>query len=95
MDDCWAAKDRVNGRMTHHQVRFKDGIASLASKIHAMGLKFGIYSDAGSQTCAQTMPGSLGHEDIDAETFANWGVDCNVVVIELADFPADFNRSEI
>ena len=86
MDDCWAAQDRVNGKLTHHSVRFKDGIASLANKVHAMGLKFGIYSDAGTHTCARTMPGSLGHEDVDAETFASWGVDCKINIIGPADY---------
>jgi alpha-galactosidase len=40
-----------------------------------VGLKFGIYTSAGVETCARTMPGSLGHEDLDAQTFAEWGVD--------------------
>ena len=38
------------------------------------GLKFGFYSDAGTETC-QGRPGSLGYEDIDARTYANWTVD--------------------
>lgn len=40
-----------------------------------MGLKLGIYSDAGTETCAG-YPGSLGHEEIDAKTFSEWNVDC-------------------
>lgn len=40
-----------------------------------MGLKMGIYSDAGTKTCAG-YPGSLYYEDVDAATFAGWGVDC-------------------
>jgi len=40
-----------------------------------MGLKLGIYSDAGELTCQRTMPGSLGFEDIDAKTWADWGID--------------------
>ncbi|GJN36457.1 hypothetical protein PR202_gb25362 [Eleusine coracana subsp. coracana] len=28
-----------------------------------------------TQTCSNRMPGSLGHEDTDAKTFASWGVD--------------------
>jgi alpha-galactosidase len=48
-----------------------------------LGLKFGIYSDAGTETCAG-YPGSIGNEDLDAETFSDWGLDylkydnCNV-----------------
>ncbi|OMP06146.1 Glycosyl hydrolase, family 13, all-beta [Corchorus olitorius] len=50
-------------------------IKALADYVHSKGLKLGIYSDAGTQTCSQTMPGSLGHEEQDAKTFASWGVD--------------------
>ena len=42
--------------------------------IHSKGLKFGIYSSAGSKTC-QGLPGGLGHEVIDANDYASWGVD--------------------
>jgi alpha-galactosidase len=38
------------------------------------GLKFGIYTDCGTQTCAGK-PGSLGHEYQDALQYARWGVD--------------------
>jgi alpha-galactosidase len=40
-----------------------------------MGLKIGIYSSAGNYTCAG-YPASLGYEDLDAETFSEWGMDC-------------------
>ena len=42
--------------------------------IHSLGLKFGVYSDAGSKTCAGR-PGGLGHEYQDAIQYAAWGVD--------------------
>ncbi|GFZ15810.1 alpha-galactosidase 2 [Actinidia rufa] len=48
---------------------------ALADYVHSKGLKIGIYSDAGTLTCAKTMPGSLGHEEQDANTFASWGID--------------------
>ena len=38
------------------------------------GLKVGIYSDAGTKTCAG-YPASLGFEATDAQTFASWGID--------------------
>ena len=47
---------------------------SFGDYVHSKGLKFGIYSSAGTKTCAG-MPGSLGFETIDAQTFADWGVD--------------------
>ncbi|MGW1976218.1 NPCBM/NEW2 domain-containing protein [Streptomyces sp. NPDC001889] len=77
VDDCWAAekRDPLTGRLTHHPTRFPGGIKALADYVHSKGLKFGIYTSAGTLTCAKTMPGSLDHEEIDARTFADWGVD--------------------
>jgi alpha-galactosidase len=77
IDDCWAAPERdpATGRLTSHPVKFPHGIAWLADYVHQRGLKLGIYTSAGTQTCAKTMPGALDHEDIDAQTFADWGVD--------------------
>jgi len=49
-------------------------MAAVADDIHALGLKFGMYSDAGRYTCGG-YEGSLGHEEVDAQTFASWGVD--------------------
>ncbi|MFI1395523.1 NPCBM/NEW2 domain-containing protein [Streptomyces sp. NPDC020681] len=77
VDDCWAAekRDPVTGRLTHHPTRFPSGIKALADYVHSKGLKFGIYTSAGTLTCAKTMPGALDHEETDAQTFADWGVD--------------------
>jgi alpha-galactosidase len=47
---------------------------SLADYVHLRGLKFGLYTDAGRKTC-QGRPGTYGHEQQDARTFAAWGVD--------------------
>lgn len=41
-----------------------------------MGLKLGIYSSAGTVTCEE-YPASLGYEEIDATTWAAWGIDCS------------------
>ena len=54
--------------------RFPSGMKSLADYVHSKGLKFGIYSDRGSKTC-QGLPATLGNETLDAQTFADWGVD--------------------
>jgi alpha-galactosidase len=77
IDDCWAELDRdpQTGRMVPHHLRFPSGIKAIADYVHARGLKLGIYTSAGTLTCARTMPGGLGHEDVDAQTFADWGVD--------------------
>ncbi|KAG6741166.1 hypothetical protein POTOM_056655 [Populus tomentosa] len=76
LDDCWAELNRDSeGNLVPKASTFPSGIKALADYIHGKGLKLGIYSDAGSQTCSGTMPGSLGHEEQDAKTFASWGVD--------------------
>lgn len=53
---------------------FPSGIGALADFIHSHGLKIGLYADAGAMTCSG-LPGSLGYEEIDAQTFAEWGLD--------------------
>ncbi|XP_009397580.2 alpha-galactosidase-like [Musa acuminata AAA Group] len=76
IDDCWGENYRDSqGNLVAKQSTFPSGINSLADYVHGNGLKLGIYSDAGTQTCSKTMPGSLGYEDQDAQTFASWGVD--------------------
>jgi alpha-galactosidase len=74
IDDCWHGARDANGFITADPERFPSGIKALADHVHARGLKFGIYSDAGRLTCGGR-PGSQGHEYQDALTYARWGVD--------------------
>ncbi|XP_065868757.1 alpha-galactosidase 1-like [Euphorbia lathyris] len=76
IDDCWAeiVRDR-KGNLVPKKSTFPSGIKALADYVHSKGLKLGIYSDAGYFTCSKLMPGSLGHEEQDAKTFASWGID--------------------
>ena len=75
LDDCWMSPNRTSdGNYVGDPMRFPSGMASLGEYLHSMGFKFGIYTSAGTMTCAR-FPGSLGHEDVDAHTFAEWGVD--------------------
>lgn len=75
IDDFWEADERdAEGRLQAHPERFPGGIAALADYVHARGLKFGIYSCAGTHTCGGRLA-SYGREEIDAQTFADWGVD--------------------
>lgn len=75
IDDCWMAPHRgSDGRLVADPVRFPSGIKAIADYVHGKGLKLGIYAGAGTATC-QNLPGSLDHEQIDAATFAEWGVD--------------------
>lgn len=70
------------GRLQGHALRFRSGLPALAAEVRSLGLKFGIYSVPGTLTCAQQYNdyvadglGSLGYESIDAEAFAEWGVE--------------------
>ena len=74
IDDCWQVSRDSLGFIVADPERFPSGIKALADYIHSKGLKFGIYSCAGSKTCAGR-PGSRGHEFQDALQYAKWGVD--------------------
>src|SRR5215470_17836601 len=74
IDDCWQVSRDADGNIVPDPKTFPDGIKPVADYVHSLGLKFGIYSDAGWQTCAGR-PGGLGHEYQDAIRYAAWGVD--------------------
>jgi alpha-galactosidase len=74
IDDCWQVSRDPNGNIVPDPQRFPGGIKALADYVHSKGLKFGIYSDAGTKTCAGR-PGSWGYEFQDARQYAAWGVD--------------------
>jgi alpha-galactosidase len=74
IDDCWQVSRDENGEIVADKDRFPHGIKYLADYIHSKGLKFGIYSCAGSLTCAGR-PAGRGHEYQDALTYSRWGVD--------------------
>ncbi len=77
IDDCWALPNRdASGNLVPDPVRFPHGIKAVADYVHSKGLKFGLYSSAGTKTCdVQGFPGGLGHEQQDANLWASWGVD--------------------
>ncbi len=74
IDDFWHGGRDEHGNLFPDPVKFPSGMLALADYVHARGLKFGIYSDAGSKTCGG-QPGGMGHETQDAETFASWQID--------------------
>jgi alpha-galactosidase len=93
IDDCWMAAQRTTtGQLTWNTTKFPDGIPAVIAKLHAMGLKAGLYEDAGLRTCA-LLPGDLGHYGTDAATFASWGVD--YVKIDMCQFPKGTTFSRI
>lgn len=74
IDDCWHGDRDSLGFIHPDAKRFPSGMKALADYVHSKGLKLGIYSDAGSQTCGGR-PGSRGYEFQDAQTYAKWGID--------------------
>ena len=75
IDDCWQANERdENGRLQCDKVNFPSGIRALTDYVNSRGIKLGIYSSNGTLTC-EDYPASLRHERVDAETFAEWGVE--------------------
>jgi len=93
IDDCWMQKDRdAHGDLQVDPRHFPDGIEPVARAVHALGLKFGIYEDAGYATCGgfagsgEPKGGGPDHFLQDARLFASWGVDylkldgCNLYV---------------
>ncbi|UPM44192.1 NEW3 domain-containing protein [Halocatena salina] len=75
IDDCWMTEERdEDGNLQPDPEKFPNGIDAVADYVHDRGLKLGIYESAGTTTCGG-YPGSLGHEERDAQAFADWGVD--------------------
>jgi len=75
IDDCWQIdRDPMTKEIIPDPKTFPSGMKNLSDYVHSLGLKFGIYSDAGFLTCG-LRPGSLHYEEIDAQTYADWGVD--------------------
>jgi alpha-galactosidase len=72
IDDTWQGQRDSQGNITANR-KFPD-MKALADYVHSKGLKIGIYSGPGPKTCAG-YEGSYGHEEQDAKTFADWGID--------------------
>lgn len=76
IDDCWSEKERdpKTGKIVPDKTKFPHGMKYVSDYVHSKGLKFGMYSCAGTRTCAD-YPGSFDHEFLDAKTFAEYGAD--------------------
>ncbi|PQE22311.1 Alpha-galactosidase protein [Rutstroemia sp. NJR-2017a WRK4] len=76
LDDCWSAGRNAsnNNSLIADSSKFPLGMKAVADAIHDLGLGFGMYSDAGEYTCGG-FAGSLGYETVDANFFAEVGVD--------------------
>jgi alpha-galactosidase len=74
IDDCWQVDRDKDGNIIVDAKHFPNGMKAVADYVHSKGLKFGLYSDAGTKTC-QGRPGGRGYEFQDARQYAAWGVD--------------------
>jgi alpha-galactosidase len=98
IDDCWQVERDADANIVPDPKRFPSGMKALGDYIHSKGLKFGIYSDAGSGTC-EKRPGSQGHEFQDALMYAKWGVDylkfdwCNTGTRNAEEAYSTINRA--
>lgn len=75
LDDGCYKPARVDGKLSNEPVKFPNGFKSLSDYVHSKGLKFGMYNDIGTNLCAGAAVGTCGHEDVDAATYLEWGVD--------------------
>lgn len=72
IDDTWEAGRDAQGNIQSNK-KFPN-MKALADYVHSKGLKLGIYSSPGPNTCAG-YEGTYGHEEQDARTYAAWGID--------------------
>jgi alpha-galactosidase len=72
IDDGWQGTRDGNGNIQPNS-SFPN-MVDLASYVHGLGLKIGIYSTPAAKSCNGST-GSFGHEAQDAATFASWGMD--------------------
>lgn len=99
IDDCWMEMDRdpVTQELIPDRKRFPNGLKALADYIHSKGLKFGLYEDYGTKTCAG-YPGVINHMELDAQTFASWDVDyvkldgCYADILQMNKGYPEFGR---
>lgn len=73
IDDGWEAEERTEDGVLLPNEKFPD-MKQLATDLHNKGLKLGIYSSPGPMTCGGYL-GSYEHEQLDAQTWADWGID--------------------
>ncbi|HSA96135.1 MAG TPA: glycoside hydrolase family 27 protein [Acidobacteriota bacterium] len=64
-----------DGKLTTNLTRYPSGLRGLGDHIHAQGLKYALYTDAGMKTCSGAMPGTKGNEFEDMKAFADWRAD--------------------
>jgi hypothetical protein len=82
----WQSRDPVTHKLRENLTNWPGGMKDFAAYLHARGMQLSVYTDAGKSNCCGE-PGSLGYEQIDMATFAQWDVDA--VGIDYCGGPAD------
>jgi alpha-galactosidase len=65
----------ADGKLTSNLAGYPSGLRGLGDYIHRRGLKYALYTDAGTHTCSKAMPGTKDHEFEDMAAFAAWRAD--------------------
>ena len=91
MDDLWQGSRKADGTPQPDAYRFPNGLKAVSEYVHANDMKFGLYTDAADQTCANAF-GSYGYETIDANAYAEWGID--VVKCDYCHAPDDVESAK-
>ena len=58
-DGYFGGRDKKTGQLLIHSQRFPNGLKGVVDHIHSKGLKAGIYSDAGRNTCGSMFNGDV------------------------------------
>lgn len=90
IDDLWQGGRGEDGKLFPDPEKFPNGMKALADYVHSKGLKLGIYTDVAEFTCAGKV-GSLDYEEVDAKTFADWGMD--YVKVDYCGAPKDLQTA--
>lgn len=65
----------ADGKLIANLAHYPSGLRGLGDYIHQRGLKYALYTDAGTRTCSKAMPGTKDHEVEDMAAFAAWRAD--------------------
>ena len=74
-DEGWEmhTRDNITNKLRWDANQYPQGIPAFTANLSARGLKFGLYGAASGVTCG-AVSGQLGYEDLDVQTFVDWGV---------------------
>lgn len=94
VDGCWEDLKRdAHGNLRGNRETFPGGMRELGRRIHALGLRFGIYTSAGPRICSHPHPGSMGHYRQDMRRFAHWRVD--YVKVDWCEVPDELEARDV